>query len=121
MKVTSWNLLHGARIPPKDDEPNPKQLLLDGFDHFSKDFNPDVMGLQELDCNQARSGNLNQVAVIADLLGAKYWAFAPSLIGTPGGQWRKLSQASQISTPALIQKIAICQQVMGLQCSQKSR
>ena len=90
MKVTSWNLLHGARIPPKDDELNPKQLLLDGFAHFSKDFKPDVMGLQEVDCNQVRSGNVNQVEVIADFLGAKYWAFAPSLMGTPGGQWRKL-------------------------------
>lgn len=95
MKVTSWNLLHGAPIPPKDDEPNPKQLLLDGFAHFAKDFDPDVMGLQELDCNQTRSGKINQVEVIADFLGAKYWAFAPSLMGTPGGEWRNLKPGEQ--------------------------
>lgn len=95
MKVTSWNLLHGARIPPKDDEPNPKQLLLDGFAHFSRDLKPDVMGLQEVDCNQIRSGNVNQVEVIAEFLGAKYWAFAPSLMGTPGGEWRKLQPSER--------------------------
>ncbi len=106
MKVTSWNLLHGARIPPKDDEPNPKQLLLDGFAHFSKDFKPDVMGLQEVDCNQVRSGKVNQVEVIAEFLGAKYWAFAPSLIGTPGGQWRKLQSGEPNLYTSLDSKVS---------------
>ncbi len=105
MKVTSWNLLHGARIPPKDDEPNPKQLLLDGFAHFSKDFKPDVIGLQEVDCSQVRSGNVNQVEVIAEFLGAKFWAFAPSLMGTPGGEWRNLEPGEQNLYTSLDSKI----------------
>lgn len=44
----------------------------------------DVVALQEVDRYQDRSGHLDQTAVIAEAIGAKYWRFAASVHGTPG-------------------------------------
>ena len=44
----------------------------------------DVIALQEVDVQQSRSGLGNQIADVAEVLGAKHWAFAPSMYGTPG-------------------------------------
>lgn len=50
----------------------------------------DILGLQEVDYQQERSGNSSQVENIAKDLGSKFWAYAPTLIGTPGRSWRPL-------------------------------
>jgi endonuclease/exonuclease/phosphatase family metal-dependent hydrolase len=50
----------------------------------------DVIAVQEIDFNLARSGGVNQIAEVASAMGAKDWAFTPSIIGTPGEEWRKL-------------------------------
>lgn len=52
-------------------------------------LSPDVLGLQEVDLNLERSGNLNQVADVAAVLKTEHWAFAPSLMGSPDEDWRK--------------------------------
>lgn len=44
----------------------------------------DIVALQEVDRHQDRSGKLDQAAVIAEAVGAKYWRFAASVHGTPG-------------------------------------
>jgi len=51
----------------------------------------DVIAVQEIDFNLSRSGEVNQIAEVASAMGAKDWAFAPSVIGTPGEKWRKLN------------------------------
>ena len=51
----------------------------------------DVIAVQEIDFNLSRSGGVNQIAEVANVMGAKDWAFAPSIIGTPGEKWRKLN------------------------------
>ncbi len=106
MKVTSWNLLHGAATPGAN---------LDGLspDQLSGQPGPtgapsalsseqarallkqagaaligDVVGLQEIDRLQPRSGGLHQVELLAEELGGADWAFAPTVIGTPGEKWR---------------------------------
>jgi endonuclease/exonuclease/phosphatase family metal-dependent hydrolase len=53
-------------------------------------INGDVIGLQEIDENQARSGELSQVKEIAKELGANFWGYGRCVIGTPGVRWRKL-------------------------------
>ena len=53
--------------------------------HDEADF--DVIALQEVDVQQSRSGLGNQIADVAEVLGAKHWAFAPSMYGTPGEKW----------------------------------
>lgn len=50
----------------------------------------DVIVVQEIDFNLPRSGSINQIAEVANAMGATDWAFAPSIIGTPGEKWHKL-------------------------------
>lgn len=121
MRLTSWNLLHGVRIPPTE-LPNPKQnqsLLAISIANLGSD----ILALQEVDFYLERSGNLNQVGEVAALLGAPYWGFAPSVIGSPDEKWRGtratdqkvvtdgMNIAQKITTPAygigLISKMAI--------------
>lgn len=86
--VTSWNLLHGMAIPPQSSI-----TLSDALVKLHEDSNTDVIALQEVDVQQKRSGHGNQVAEIAELMGAKNWAFAPSMYGTPGEKWRSVKDA----------------------------
>jgi endonuclease/exonuclease/phosphatase family metal-dependent hydrolase len=51
----------------------------------------DVIAVQEIDFKLPRSGGVNQIAEVASAMGGKDWAFAPSIIGTPGEKWRKLN------------------------------
>lgn len=44
----------------------------------------DVIALQEVDVDQARSGGVDQAAAVAEAIGATHWRFTPSLRGTPG-------------------------------------
>lgn len=55
-----------------------------------KELSVEVLGLQEVDHEQPRSGDLAQIEIIAKNFGGKYWAYAPTLIGTPGESWRPL-------------------------------
>ena len=60
-----------------------------------KRLGSDVAGFQEVDHHLARSGNEPQMHIAAQSLGAKYWAFAPSVIGTPGEVRRHLNNTDQ--------------------------
>jgi len=51
----------------------------------------EVIAVQEIDYNLARSGSVNQIGEVANAMSADDWAFAPSIIGTPGEKWRKLN------------------------------
>ena len=51
----------------------------------------DVIGIQEVDEQLARSGNVSQAAVIAEAMSTQHWAFAPVMVGAPGEKWRKLN------------------------------
>ncbi len=81
MKVISWNLLHGQ--PPLPEGPNSELRSI-----FAN-LDCDLLGVQEVDENQPRTDGARQVEEIAKASGAKDWAYARALIGTPGGVWRK--------------------------------
>jgi endonuclease/exonuclease/phosphatase family metal-dependent hydrolase len=49
----------------------------------------DVIAIQEVDHGLARSNNAFQTSEIAIAMGAKNWAFAPAIIGSPEGKWEK--------------------------------
>jgi len=85
MKVTSWNLLHGMTIPPKSGDD------FSGFAQAAADLGADVLAIQEVDHGLARSNNAFQTRDIAIAMGAKNWAFAPSIIGSHEGKWEKAS------------------------------
>lgn len=46
-----------------------------------KSLNPDILLLQEVDMYQARSGNLNQVKQVGEILDMDYWEYAPIFSG----------------------------------------
>jgi endonuclease/exonuclease/phosphatase family metal-dependent hydrolase len=86
MRITSWNLLHGQPIPPLSAGPSQESLAA-----AVGQLETEVIAVQEIDYKLPRSNSRNQISDIADAIGAKDWAFAPSIIGTPGEKWRKLN------------------------------
>ena len=55
----------------------------------------DVLAMQEVDHFLPRTGMSFQTQEIAEAISAPFWAFAPSVVGTPGEQWRKLHGGEQ--------------------------
>jgi endonuclease/exonuclease/phosphatase family metal-dependent hydrolase len=74
-------------IPPNKSGPS-----LAALHRAISALSTDVIAIQEVDFNLPRSGAVNQVAEVASAMGAKDWAFAPSISGTPGEKWRKLNE-----------------------------
>jgi endonuclease/exonuclease/phosphatase family metal-dependent hydrolase len=93
MKVTSWNLLHGMSIPPKSGDD------FTGLAAAAAELQTEVLAIQEVDHNLARTNYANQCANIALAMGASDWAFAPGIIGSPEGKWRS-ADAKIISNQA---------------------
>ena len=60
----------------------------------------DVLGLQEVDRGQPRSGKADQAGVVADQLDAPWWRFAPALIGTPQARWTRADPLADTAGPA---------------------
>lgn len=59
-------------------------------------FASDLIALQEVDHRLERSAKRNQIEEIADSIGAQWWAFAPTIAGTPGQSWRKLISRERV-------------------------
>jgi endonuclease/exonuclease/phosphatase family metal-dependent hydrolase len=87
MRVTSWNLLHGMAIPPSNDLAADQIKLGEAIQAIGAD----VIGIQEVDEQLARSGNVSQTAVVAEAMSTQHWAFAPVMVGAPGEKWRKIN------------------------------
>ena len=87
VRITSWNLLHGMAIPP--------QASVDTGSLYRavQSLESDVFAFQEVDHFLPRSQSRPQMRDIAESIGARDWAMAPSVIGTPGESWRKLNSA----------------------------
>jgi len=100
MRVTSWNLLHGMAIPPSNDLAADQIKLGEAIQAIGAD----VIGIQEVDEQLARSGNVSQTAVVAEAMSTQHWAFAPVMVGAPGEKWRKLNSLdAQIITHENVQ------------------
>ncbi len=99
VKVTSWNLLHGQTIPPgltANSEVAEKFTQEQLLTAIAQRLTSDVVGLQEVDEAQPRSEGHSQVQSIAKQMGAAYWGYAKTVIGTPGEEWRKLEPEERI-------------------------
>lgn len=94
VRLATYNLLHGMPVlggvpqpqrdstgavvgPPVVDGDGPLREAVSRLD-------ADVIGLQEVDVAQPRSGRAHQVRAVAEALDAPFWVFAPSVLGTPG-------------------------------------
>jgi endonuclease/exonuclease/phosphatase family metal-dependent hydrolase len=76
LRLGTFNLLHGLSIRTATADEADLRSAAAALD-------ADVLGLQEVDRGQPRSGKTDQAAVVADELGATWWRFAPALSGTP--------------------------------------
>lgn len=84
VRAGTFNLLHGLSL--RSGAAAEPELA-----EAARRLDADVLGLQEVDQSQPRSGGADQTAVVAAALGAAHWRFVPALHGTPGlpGQsWR---------------------------------
>jgi endonuclease/exonuclease/phosphatase family metal-dependent hydrolase len=81
VRLATFNLLHG-------------RSLSDGTVHADRvaaaiaDLDADVLGLQEVDRAQPRSGLLDLTAIAAEALDAPVHRFAAAVVGTPGETWQ---------------------------------
>jgi len=81
VRLATFNLLHG-------------RSLSDGAVHADRvaaavaDLDADVLGLQEVDRAQPRSGLLDLTAIAAEALHAPAHRFAAAVVGTPGESWQ---------------------------------
>ena len=94
MRVISWNLLHGQKIPPTHTQ-NWQLELETAAKTVADKMQPDFLALQEVDNFQSRSGFVNQSKLIAESMQLKHWAYLPTLIGTPGEKWRAVKDLNQ--------------------------
>ena len=73
-------------IPPKSGDD------CSGLAAAAAALGSDVIAIQEVDHNLARTNHANQCANIALAMGASDWAFAPGIIGSPDGKWRSAGE-----------------------------
>ncbi len=93
MRLATFNLLHGRRLP--DGEVDIARLR-----DAVVEMDADVLGLQEVDRAQPRSGGHDLTAEVAAALGAE-GRFAPAIVGTPGAGWRAARDGDErADTPA---------------------
>ena len=70
--------------------PNPAGPSAPALQRAIAEIASDVIAVQEVDYLLPRTNDTNQIGEIATAMSATDWAFAPSVIGTPGEKWRKL-------------------------------
>lgn len=92
MRLATFNLLHGRS--PDDGRVDAARLAA-----AVRELAADVLALQEVDRDQARSQHLDLTAVAAEAMGAVSVRFVAALSGTPGA-WVAASDDERPGTPA---------------------
>ena len=104
MRVISWNLLHGQKIPPTNSQDWQAEVV-SAAKKVADELQPNFIALQEVDYFQSRSELTNQTKLVAQSMQLKYWAYLPTLIGTPGEKWRSIKDLkNSIITESSIDK-----------------
>lgn len=112
LRVATFNLLHGMALPAAVDvstermpltsesAPTPDGVSSAALAAAAAVLDADVIGLQEVDRGQERSGHVDQTEVVARAVGAAHWQFVPALHGVPGGPdgWRAATETA-VETP----------------------
>jgi endonuclease/exonuclease/phosphatase family metal-dependent hydrolase len=87
LRLATLNLLHG--VSTQDGACDPARLKAGVHE-----VDADVLALQEVDCSQPRSERADQTALAAAAAGARWRAFVPTVVGTPGVRgWRGWTEA----------------------------
>ena len=85
MRLATFNLLHGRSL---SDGVVDVARLRDAV----AALDADVLGLQEVDRAQPRSGGHDLTAAAGTAMGGES-RFVPAIVGTPGGRWRAAGEA----------------------------
>ncbi len=89
MRLATFNVLHG--MSPADG-----RVDLTRFPAEIGALGADVLGLQEVDRGQSRSGQADLAALAASAVGADAdYRYVPALTGTPGGRWGAATDADE--------------------------
>ena len=80
VRIATWNILSG-RTPGESGVDEAR------FVAAVRSLDADLLGLQEVDRSQPRSGYLDLTGLAAEAMGAREWMYAPALTGPPGS-WR---------------------------------
>jgi endonuclease/exonuclease/phosphatase family metal-dependent hydrolase len=86
LRIATFNLLHGLSVETGSADPA-------ALSSAARALDADIVGLQEVDRHLARSGDVDQPAVVAEALGARHVEFVPTLSGVPGSKsgWRPVA------------------------------
>lgn len=92
MRVATFNILHGRTVGDGVD--------LRRLRNCVRALDPDVLGLQEVDIDQPRSGNADLTAAAAEAMGAVEHRFVAAIAGTPGATWMAATGRERPGTAA---------------------
>jgi endonuclease/exonuclease/phosphatase family metal-dependent hydrolase len=92
MRVATFNILHGRTV---GDGVVPARLR-----ECVRRLDPDILALQEVDCDQPRSDRADLTALAADAMGAVAHRFVAAISGTPGATWMAATGDEQPGTAA---------------------
>ncbi len=93
MRLATFNLLHGRSLTDG-------RVVPDRLAEAARTLDADVVGLQEVDRGQLRSGGVDQTEQVARALGAEHWRFVPAVVGTPGETWRPATDDDDGGAPS---------------------
>lgn len=93
MRMATFNILHGRSVHDGTVE-------LDRLAAAVRELDADVLALQEVDCEQPRSGMADLTAVAAEAMGAVSHRFVAAMSGTPGATWMAATGAERPGTAA---------------------
>jgi endonuclease/exonuclease/phosphatase family metal-dependent hydrolase len=85
VRLATYNLLHAQPVLGVDPGNVPEPTAA-GLAAAIEEVDADVLGIQEVDVGQPRSGGVDQVLVAAEASGASHWRFLPTVRGTPGNR-----------------------------------
>ena len=93
MRVATFNILHGRSLTDG-------RVSVESLARAVRDLDADVLALQEVDRNQARSHGADLTAVAAEAMGAVDHRFVAALSGRAGSGWVAAPGAERPGSPA---------------------
>jgi endonuclease/exonuclease/phosphatase family metal-dependent hydrolase len=92
VRIATWNILSGRRPGAADVDP-------DSFAAAIAALDADLLGLQEVDRAQPRSGGHDLTSLAASAMGAATAVFVPALVGLPQ-RWSTADDSEPADVPA---------------------
>ncbi len=93
MRMATFNILHGRSV-------HDGTVDLNRLSQSIRLLDPDVLALQEVDCDQPRSALADLTAIAAAAMGARSHRFVAAIAGTPGATWMAATGTEQPGTAA---------------------